>query len=364
MISQVDELPIKSIHHVEFWVGNAKQAEYFYRNAFGFERIAYSGPETGVRDRASYVLKQGKIRFVFTSPMGPDGEISEHIKRHGDGVRDIAFEVESADKSFKLATERGGVSASEPHEVSDGGGAARMAAIHTYGDTIHSFVEKNGYQGPFLPKFEANVIPGQDVGLLKVDHIVGNVELGKMDEWAKFYEDVFGFYRFKSFDDKDISTEFTALMSKVMSNGSGLIKFPLNEPAPGRKKSQIEEYLDFYTGPGVQHIALLTGDILATVAALRDRGVDFLYVPETYYGEVKERIGQIQEDFGSVQSLGILIDRDEEGYLLQLFTKPVEDRPTLFFEIIQRRGSQSFGKGNFKALFEAIEREQERRGNL
>jgi len=359
-----DELPLKSIHHLEFWVGNAKQAEYYYRHAFGFSRIAYAGPETGLRDRASYALRQGNIVFVFTTPLGPEGPMADHIRLHGDGVRDVAFEVDDAAASYIAAMERGGISAYEPLEGQDARGKVRRAGIGTYGDTIHSLIEADGYDGPFLPGFEASVVPAEDVGLLTIDHMVGNVELGRMDHWADYYEKVFGFTRFMSFDDKDISTEYTALMSKVMSNGSGRIKFPLNEPAAGKKKSQIEEYLDFYRGPGVQHVAMLTGDILQTVTQLRERGVEFLFVPESYYEEVWDRVGKIRESVDRVAELGVMVDRDEEGYLLQLFSKPVEDRPTLFYEIIQRRGCQGFGKGNFKALFEAIEREQDLRGNL
>ena len=359
-----DELPLKSIHHVEFWVGNAKQAEYYYRNAFGFSRFAYAGPETGVRDRASYALRQGKIVFVFTTPLQPEGPMVEHLKLHGDGVKDIAFEVEDVGQSFRASVARGGKADYKPRTDSDEHGSVERAGIATYGDTIHSLIQLNDYDGPFLPGYAADEVPSADVGLLAIDHMVGNVELGKMDVWAGYYEEVFGFRRFMSFDDKDISTEYSALMSKVMSNGSGRIKFPLNEPAPGRKKSQIEEYLDFYLGPGVQHVALLTGDIIQTVSRLRERGVEFLTVPDSYYRLIWDRVGEIKESRKAVQDLGILIDRDDEGYLLQLFSKPVEDRPTLFYEIIQRRGCQGFGKGNFKALFEAIEREQARRGNL
>jgi len=344
-----DELPLKSIHHVEFWVGNAKQAEYFYRTAFGMSRFAYAGPETGVRDRASYALKQGKIRIVLTTPLLPEGEMADHVRLHGDGVRDIAFDVDDAEASYRTAVARGGVPAYETREERDEGGAVRRSGIRTYGDTIHSFVEAGSYSGSFLPGFQSDEVPGDPVGLLRIDHIVGNVELGNMDHWVRYYEDVFGFHRFLSFDDKDISTEYTALMSKVMSNGAGHIKFPLNEPAAGRRKSQIEEYLDFNAGPGVQHIALLTGDILETVGKLRDRGIDFLYVPDTYYEDLPERVGIIREPIDRIARMGILVDRDDEGYLLQLFSKPVEDRPTLFYEIIQRRGCQGFGKGNFKA---------------
>ena len=359
-----DELPLRSIHHLEFWVGNAKQAEYFYRNAFGFSRFAYAGPETGLRDRASYALRQGKIVFVLTTPIRPEGPIAEHIARHGDGVRDIAFEVEDAEDSFLGATARGAAPVLGPERRSDASGSIQVSAVQTYGETIHSFLEKKDYSGVFLPGFVPSDVPGQDVGLLAIDHVVGNVELGKMDHWVSYYERVFGFTRFMSFDDKDISTEYSALMSKVMSNGNGKIKFPINEPAAGKRKSQIEEYLDFYEGPGVQHIALLTGDILHTVSELKRRGVDFLMVPGSYYDALPERVGQIRESLAEIGKLGILVDRDDDGYLLQLFTKPVEDRPTVFYEIIQRRGCQGFGKGNFKALFEAIEREQARRGNL
>jgi len=365
MIQSRDEIPINSFHHVEFWVGNAKQADYFYRNAFGFHRVAYAGPETGVRDRASYVLQQGSIRFVFTTPIPPQGEMVDHIRVHGDGVRDIAFGVPNCESAYRLALSRGATSAYEPIRTSDEHGTVVRAGIRTYGDTIHSLVETSDGTGVFLPGFEKNHVSGSShVGLLKIDHVVGNVETGKMDEWVKFYEEIFGFQHFLSFDDKDISTDYTALMSKVMTNGKGVIKLPLNEPAAGRKRSQIEEYLDFYRGPGVQHIAMLTGDILESVACLRENGVEFLRIPDTYYEELPKRVGSIDESSTDVSRLGILVDRDEDGYLLQLFTQPVEDRPTLFFEIIQRKGSQSFGKGNFKALFESIEREQEKRGNL
>ena len=364
MKDRTDELPLRSIHHLEFWVGNAKQAEYFYRNAFGFSRFAYAGPETGLRDRASYALRQGKIVFVLTTPIRPEGPIAEHIARHGDGVRDIAFEVEDAEDSFRGATARGASPVLEPERRSDASGSIQVSAVQTYGETIHSFLEKKDYSGVFLPGFVPSDVPGEDVGLLAIDHVVGNVELGKMDHWVSYYERVFGFTRFMSFDDKDISTDYSALMSKVMSNGNGKIKFPINEPAAGKRKSQIEEYLDFYEGPGVQHIALLTGDILHTVSELKRRGVDFLMVPGSYYDALSERVGEIRESMAEIGKLGILVDRDDDGYLLQLFTKPVEDRPTVFYEIIQRRGCQGFGKGNFKALFEAIEREQARRGNL
>jgi 4-hydroxyphenylpyruvate dioxygenase len=357
-------LRLKSIHHVEFWVGNARQAAYFYRNAFGFSETAYAGLETGLRDRASYVLTQGKVRFVLTTPLLPDSEASEHIKCHGDGVRDIAFHVDDADAAFAEALRRGAVPAIEPRELRDERGAIRHAAIHTYGDTLHSFISYDGYGGPFLPGFAERAVPGTDIGLLRVDHIVGNVGLGQMDEWAEWYRRVLGFDRFISFDDKDISTEFSALMSVVMSDDSQSIKFPINEPAPGRRKSQIDEYLEFYRGPGVQHVALQVKDICETVGRLRANGVEFLRVPDSYYESMPQRVGEIAESIDQLRQLAVLVDRDQDGYLLQLFTRPVEDRPTLFFEIIERKGSRGFGKGNFKALFEAIEREQSLRGNL
>jgi 4-hydroxyphenylpyruvate dioxygenase len=357
-------LRLKSIHHVELWVGNAKQAAYFYRHAFGFSQTAYSGLETGRREHASYVLEQGKTRLVFSCPMSPDLPASEHVRLHGDGVRDIAFHVEDADRAFEEAVRRGARPAVEPRDTSDDHGTVRHAAIHTYGETLHSFVSPRSYSGPFLPGYTAKAIPGRGAGILRIDHIVGNVELGRMNEWADWYSRVLGFKRYISFDDKDISTEYSALMSIVMSDDSHAIKFPINEPAGGRRKSQIEEYLDYYRGPGVQHIALLTRDISETVSRLKDNEVEFLQVPSSYYDALPERVGQIEESLDDIRSLGILVDRDEEGYLLQLFTRPVQDRPTLFFEIIERKGSRGFGKGNFKALFEAIEREQALRGNL
>jgi 4-hydroxyphenylpyruvate dioxygenase len=357
-------LRLKSIHHVEFWVGNARQAAYFYRRGFGFSETAYAGLETGQRDHTSYLLTQGKIRFLLTTPMGPEQPASEHLKCHGDGVRDIAFHVDDADRAFEEAVRRGAVPAVEPRELRDGHGAVRHAAIHTYGDTIHSFISYKDYNGPFLPGFAARDVPGRDIGLLRVDHIVGNVELGRMNEWAEWYAKILGFDRFISFDDKDISTEYSALMSVVMSDDSQAIKFPINEPAPGRRKSQIDEYLEYYRGPGVQHVALLSKDITDTVGRLRRNGIEFLRVPDSYYGALPQRVGEIAESIERLQDLAILVDRDQEGYLLQLFTRPVEDRPTLFFEIIERKGSRGFGKGNFRALFEAIEREQAERGNL
>ncbi|GDX64072.1 MAG: 4-hydroxyphenylpyruvate dioxygenase [Ignavibacteria bacterium] len=362
-----DFLPINGTDYIEFYVGNAKQASYFYRTAFGFDLIAYAGPETGIRDRASYVLKQGKIRLILTTPMHPGNEISSHIDKHGDGVKVLALWVDDAEQSWKETTSRGAKSHTEPTILRDEFGEVKIASIHTYGDTIHTFVERKQYDGIFMPGYVPikDGYTTTDVGLLYVDHCVGNVELGKMDEWVRFYEEVMGFSLLLTFDDKDISTEYSALMSKVVSNGNGYIKFPINEPAEGKKaKSQIDEYLEFYHGPGVQHIAVATHDIIATVSALKERGVQFLRVPDTYYDDLLERVGAIDEDISPLRELGILVDRDEEGYLLQIFTKPVEDRPTLFFEIIQRKGATSFGKGNFKALFESIEREQALRGNL
>jgi len=357
-------LHLKRIHHVELWVGNAKQAAYYYRNAFGFSQFAYEGLETGQRERTSYALRQNKINLILTTPMNADNPINEHLARHGDGVHDIAFEVENADRAFEEAIRRGATAAAEPHDMTDDHGTMRRAVIRTYGDTVHSLISKGDYSGPFLPGFAAAEVPGESAGLLRIDHIVGNVELGKMNEWADWYSKVLGFKRYISFDDKDISTEFSALMSVVMSDDSFAIKFPINEPAEGRKKSQIEEYLDFYGGPGAQHVAMLTTDIIETVRRLKSAGVDFLLVPDSYYDELPSRVGEIDEAVDVLRGLGVLVDRDDEGYLLQLFTKPVEDRPTLFYEIIQRKGSRGFGKGNFKALFESIEREQARRGNL
>jgi 4-hydroxyphenylpyruvate dioxygenase len=361
-----DTFPINGTDYLEFWVGNAKQASLYYRAAFGFQVVGYRGPETGVRDRASYLLQQNKVRFVLTSSLGPDSPISEHVRIHGDGVRDIAFWVDDARDAWQKAIARGAASAQDPTVLTDKDGEVVVAGIRTYGDTVHSIVERRNYRGLFLPGFVAvsPVFNPPGTGLQYVDHCVGNVELGKMNEWVGFYEKVLGFYNLLSFDDKDISTEYSALMSKVMSNGNGRIKFPINEPAAGKKKSQIDEYLEFYRGPGVQHVALATNHIIETVTALRDRGVEFLQVPGSYYETVLDRVGKIDEALAPLQELGILVDRDDEGYLLQIFTKPVQDRPTLFYEIIQRKGAKSFGKGNFKALFEAIEREQAARGNL
>ncbi|SVA45432.1 uncharacterized protein METZ01_LOCUS98286 [marine metagenome] len=360
----MNPLGLKEIHHVEFWVGNAKQAAFFYRNAFGFSGAAYRGLETNERNFSSHVVAQKEATLVFTSPMGTSGPINDHLDLHGDGVKDIAFLVEDADRAYQYAVKQGAVGETEPHDVEDEHGRIRRAAIRTYGDTLHSLISYDDYSGPFLPGYVSRVIPGESCGIERVDHIVGNVELGKMNHWADWYSNVMGFERYISFDDKDISTEYSALMSIVMSDNSYSIKFPINEPAEGRKKSQIDEYLEYYNGPGVQHLALLTDDILETVKNLRSRGVEFLRVPDTYYQNLSDRIGEIDENMKAVAELGILADRDDDGYLLQLFTKPVQDRPTVFFELIQRRGSRGFGKGNFKALFEAIEHEQDLRGNL
>ena len=361
-----DTFPINGTDFVEFYVGNARQVSHFYRTAFGFELVAYRGPETGVRDRASYLLVQDKLRFVFTTPLGTTGEIAEHVMKHGDGVKDIAFWVDDARDAYAKAMERGAQSAYEPRVLKDEHGEVVVAGMRTYGDTIHSIVERRGYRGLFLPGFVPVASPYKPspTGLKYVDHCVGNVELGKMNEWVEFYSHVLGFHNLLTFDDKDISTEYSALMSKVMSNGNGRIKFPINEPAVGKKKSQIEEYLDFYGGPGVQHIAIATDDIITTVRTLVSRGIEFLRTPTTYYDDLLDRVGKIDEDLEPLKELGILVDRDDEGYLLQIFTKPVQDRPTLFYEIIQRKGARSFGKGNFRALFESIEREQAARGNL
>ncbi len=358
-------LGLKKIHHVEFYVGNAKQAEFYYRKAFGFSRAAYSGLETGNRETTSYLLQQNRVNFMLTTPLSPEHPSAEHIKQHGDGVFDIAFQVEDADFAFNEAIKRGARAFLEPHDVSDDNGTIRRAAIHTYGDTIHSLISYKNYTGAFLPGFVEQKVEGDSVGIVLVDHIVGNVELGKMNVWCDFYRDVMGFERYITFDDKDISTEYSALMSIVMSDGGHNIKFPINEPAEGKKgKSQIQEYIEFYRGPGAQHVALLCKDILQSVAKLQENGVEFLRVPDTYYDEIPSRVGEIDENIEDLKRLGILVDRDEEGYLLQIFTKPVEDRPTVFYEILQRKGCKGFGKGNFKALFVSIEEEQRRRGNL
>ena len=361
-----DTFPINGTDFVEFYVGNAKQASHYYRTAFGFQLVAYRGPETGTRDRASYLLQQNKVRLILTSALTPDHPVAAHVALHGDGVRDIALWVDDARTAFDLAVERGARSVQKPTVLRDDFGEVVLAGIHTYGDTIHSLVERRNYKGLFLPGFQA-VTPRYSpspIGLQYVDHCVGNVELGAMNTWVNFYQEVMGFRNLISFDDKDISTEYSSLMSKVVASGNDRIKFPINEPAQGRKKSQIDEYLDFYRGPGVQHIAIATDNIVETVTALRDRGVDFLQVPKAYYDSVLDRVGRIDEDLAPLKELDILVDRDDEGYLLQIFSKPVQDRPTLFYEIIQRKGAKSFGKGNFKALFEAIEREQAARGNL
>ncbi|MFP4471461.1 MAG: 4-hydroxyphenylpyruvate dioxygenase [Bacteroidales bacterium] len=364
--TEQDFLPINGTDYVEFYVGNAKQAAHYYQTAFGFQPLAYAGLETGVKDRASYVLKQDKIRFVLTTALVPDSEIAEHVRKHGDGVKVVALWVDDARKSFAETTKRGAKPYFEPKVEKDDFGEVVTSGIHTYGETVHIFVERKNYNGPFLPgyqKWEPHYRP-QPVGLKYVDHMVGNVDWGQMNTWVKFYADVMGFKQIISFDDKDISTDYTALMSKVMSNGNERIKFPINEPAEGKKKSQIEEYIDFYGGAGVQHVAMATDNILETVNKLRDRGVEFLRVPDTYYDTLLRRVGEIDEEVGQLNDLGILVDRDDEGYLLQIFTKPVEDRPTVFYEIIQRKGARSFGKGNFKALFESIELEQQKRGTL
>lgn len=361
-----DFLPINGTDYVELYCGNAKQSALYYQQAWGFQPLAYRGLETGSKDRVSYVLRQDKITLVLTTPLVAGGEINEHISQHGDGVKVVALWVDDAAKSWQETTSRGAKSYFEPTISEDADGQVVFSGIHTYGDTVHIFVERSRYNGVFLPGFRAwnPTFQPESVGLKYIDHMVGNVGWNEMNEWAAFYSQVMGFTQLVSFDDKDISTEYTALMSKVMTNGNGRIKFPINEPAEGKKKSQIEEYINFYNGAGVQHIAVATDNIIETVTALKNRGVEFLYVPESYYDTVLDRVGEIDEDLAPLKELGILIDRDDEGYLLQLFTKPVVDRPTMFFEIIQRKGAKSFGKGNFKALFEAIEREQESRGTL
>ena len=361
-----DFLPINGTDYVELYVGNAKQAAHFYKTALGFQDLAYCGLETGAKDRTSYVLQQGKIRLVLTSPFETNSAISDHLRVHGDGVKVIALWVNDAYDAFLQTTQRGAKPYLQPETIQDQHGTIKRSGIHTYGDTVHIFIERKDYQGIFLPGFEAlktdyNPIP---TGLKYIDHMVGNVELGAMNQWADFYANTMGFANLITFDDKDISTEYTALMSKVMSNGNGYIKFPINEPAIGKKKSQVQEYLDFYNGPGCQHIAVATDDIVFTISEMKKRGIEFLYVPGSYYDTVQARVGIIEEDLNELKKWGIMVDRDEEGYLLQIFTKPVEDRPTMFFEIIQRKGAKSFGKGNFQALFESIEAEQARRGTL
>jgi 4-hydroxyphenylpyruvate dioxygenase len=361
-----DFLPLMGTDYVELYVGNAKQAAHFYKTAFGFQSYAYSGPETGDKEKVSYVLIQNKVRLVLTTPLHPTGAIAEHVNKHGDGVKAVALMVNDATDAFEQTVKRGAKPYMEPTTREDADGKIVMSGIHIYGDTVHLFIERKDYKGTFMPGFkvwESHYNPS-DVGLQYIDHCVGNVGWNQMNTWVSFYEDVMGFKNILTFDDKQISTEYSALMSKVMSNGNGFVKFPINEPAKGKKKSQVEEYLDFYKDAGVQHIAIATQDIITTVTALSERGVEFLKVPGTYYDELLDRIGPIDEDLEPLRKLGILVDRDDEGYLLQIFTKPVEDRPTLFFEIIQRKGAKSFGAGNFKALFEALEREQELRGNL
>lgn len=364
--AQTDFLPLEGTDYIEFYVGNAKQAAHYYKTAFGFQSLAYAGPETGMKDRASYVIRQNKLTFVLTTPLKPGNPIADHIYKHGDGVKVIALRVDDAQSAYRETTSRGGKTWLEPTVLKDDQGEVILSGIHTYGDTVHVFVERKNYNGIFLPgyrEWKSNYAPA-GTGLLYVDHCVGNVGWNQMNPWVKFYEDVMGFRNILSFDDKDISTEYSALMSKVMSNGNGYVKFPINEPAEGKKKSQVEEFLDFYNGEGVQHVAIATNDIVSTVNDLQARGVEFLKIPHSYYETVLDRVGKIDEDLAPLEKLGVLIDRDEEGYLLQIFSKPVEDRPTLFFEIIQRKGAKSFGKGNFKALFEALEREQDARGNL
>jgi 4-hydroxyphenylpyruvate dioxygenase len=361
-----DFLPLMGTDYVELYVGNAKQAAHFYKTAFGFQSYAYSGPETGDKEKVSYVLIQNKVRLVLTTPLHPEGAIAEHVNKHGDGVKAVALMVNDAKDAFEQTVKRGAKPYMEPTTREDADGKIVMSGIHIYGDTVHLFIERKDYKGTFMPGFkvwESHYNPA-DVGLQYIDHCVGNVGWNQMNTWVSFYEDVMGFKNILTFDDKQISTEYSALMSKVMSNGNGFVKFPINEPAKAKKKSQVEEYLDFYKDAGVQHIAIATQDIITTVTALSERGVEFLKVPNTYYDQLLDRIGPIDEDLEPLRKLGILVDRDDEGYLLQIFTKPVEDRPTLFFEIIQRKGAKSFGAGNFKALFEALEREQELRGNL
>jgi 4-hydroxyphenylpyruvate dioxygenase len=360
-----DEMPLLGIDHLELYVGNGIQAAHYFTHALGFRETAFAGLETGMRDRACHLLEQGRIRFLLTSPLHGGSEITRHIAEHGDGVKTVALSVPDAEEAYRVAVRRGARGLIEPHEESDEHGTVRLATIATYGETVHTFVQRDGYEGAFLPGFErADEARESTDHFTGIDHVVGNVELGRMEEWVAYYERVFGFTEMIRFTDQDISTEYSALMSKVMADGKGRIKFPINEPAEGKRKSQIEEYLEFYGGPGVQHIALSTTDIVATVRALRERGVRFLMTPASYYEELPERIGEIEENLADLSELGILADRDDEGYLLQIFTKPLSDRPTLFLEVIERHGARGFGEGNFKALFEAIEREQERRGNL
>jgi 4-hydroxyphenylpyruvate dioxygenase len=359
-----DFMPLHGIDHVELYVGNALQSAYFYVHALGFREVAYAGLETGVRDRTSHVLAQGRIRIVLTGALTPDHDIGRHSAAHGDGVKVIALSVPDVEHAYREATSRGARGVREPWEESDDSGTIRFATIATYGDTLHTFVDRSGYRGPFIPGYVARDRSAGDAGLLAIDHVVGNVELGEMETWVKYYEDVFGMTEMLHFTDEAISTEYSALMSKVVTSGNGRVKFPINEPAEGKRKSQIDEYLEFYGGAGAQHIAVATRDIVRTVTELRERGIEFLTVPDTYYDEVPERIGEIKESLEDLRRLGILVDRDDEGYMLQIFTKPIGDRPTMFLEVIERHGARGFGEGNFKALFEAIEREQELRGNL
>jgi 4-hydroxyphenylpyruvate dioxygenase len=359
-----DFMPLHGIDHVELYVGNALQSAFFYVHALGFREIAYAGLETGVRDRVSHVLEQGRIRVVLTGALTPGHEIGTHQAAHGDGVKVIALSVPDVEHAYREATSRGAIGVREPREERDDHGVMRLAQIQAYGETLHTFVDRSDYSGPFRPGYVTRERSAGDVGLLAIDHIVGNVELGAMQTWVKFYEDVFGMKEMLHFTDEAISTEYSALMSKVVTNGNGRIKFPINEPAEGKRKSQIDEYLEFYGGPGAQHIAVATRDIVKTVTEMRARGIEFLTVPKTYYDDVPERIGEIQESLDDLRRLGILVDRDDEGYMLQIFTKPIGDRPTVFLEVIERHGARGFGEGNFKALFEAIEREQELRGNL
>ncbi len=366
-MSETDFMPLDGWDHVELWVGNAKQAAYFYEHAFGFTRTAYAGPETGVRDRASYVVEQGDIRLVLTTGLRADNEVTQFASRHGDGARDIALQVPSADDAYRNAVQRGARGITEPQWVEDEFGRVELSSIGTYGEVIHTFVNRKDYAGPYLPGYKSTVENGhvdQGVGLKAFDHVVGNVELGRMNTWVEFYERVFGMTNIVHFGDDQIQTEYSALMSKVMADGSGKIKFPINEPAEGKRKSQIEEYLEFNHAPGVQHIAMQSEDIVGTVSQLKERGVLFLDTPDAYYEDVEGRVGEITEDYADLKRLKILADRDEDGYLLQIFTKTAQDRPTVFFEVIERHGATTFGEGNFKALFESIEREQALRGNL
>jgi 4-hydroxyphenylpyruvate dioxygenase len=365
--TDTDFLPLHGTDYVEMYVGNAKQAAHYYMSAFGFQALAYAGPETGVKDKVSYVVRQNKLTIMLTTPIRMNNEIADHIYKHGDAVKVLALKVDDARSAWEETTKRGGINYINPQVLEDKDGKVVLSGIHTYGETVHLFVERKNYNGVFMPGFEAWSNPffkPAETGLQYVDHCVGNVGWNQMNKWVKYYEDVMGFKNILSFDDKDISTEYSALMSKVMSNGNGFVKFPINEPAEGKKKSQVEEYLEFYNGEGCQHVAMATNDIVATVTDLRNRGIEFLNIPTSYYDELLDRVGEIDEDLEPLKELGILVDRDEEGYLLQIFTKPIQDRPTLFFEIIQRKGAKSFGKGNFKALFEAIELEQAARGNL